>query len=266
MNKIKNYKIASAFIRKNCLEQSSIKSTAHLGSCLSIVDILSVIYLGFLKLKPWKDRDIFILSKGHAALALYSTLLFKKILTKKNLNSFAYPNSIFEEHPNLSIKGVEASTGSLGHGLPIGCGYAYSFARLNKQKRKVIVLLSDGECNEGSVWEAAMFASAKTLNNLTVIVDYNKWQATDRSDQVLDLKSLKNKWEAFNWDVIEIDGHNFTELELALKKKHNRPKAIIANTIKGKGVSFMEDDNNWHYKSPNKEELNLALEEVLNEK
>ena len=109
------------------------------------------------------------------------------------------------------------------------------------------------------------YASAKTLNNLTVIVDYNKWQATDRSDKVLDLKSLKDKWESFNWDVIEIDGHNFTELELAMKK-HNRPKAIIANTIKGKGVSFMEDDNNWHYKSPNEEELTLALEDVLNEK
>lgn len=152
----------------------------------------------------------------------------------------------------------------MGHGLPIGCGYAYSF-KLKKQIKKVCVLISDGECNEGSVWEAALFASAKSLNNLTVIIDYNKWQATDRSDKVLDLKSLKDKWKAFNWEVIEIDGHNFEKIDLALKKKSNKPKAIIANTIKGKGVSFMEDDNNWHYKSPSEEELKLALEEVLNE-
>ena len=265
MYNLKNYKKASAFIRKNCLIQSSIKSTAHLGSCLSIVDILTVLYVDFLNLKPWKDRDIFILSKGHASLALYSTLFYKKILTKNNIESFATADSIYEEHPNLSIKGVEASTGSLGHGLPIGCGYAYSF-KLKNKKKKVCVLMSDGECNEGSVWESALFASAKSLNNLTVIIDYNKWQATDRSDKVLDLKSLKNKWKAFNWDVAQIDGHNYTKISLALKKKSNKPKVIIADTVKGKGVSFMEDDNNWHYKSPNEKELNLALKEVLNEK
>jgi len=160
--------------------------------------------------------------------------------------------------------GVELATGSLGHGLPVGAGHALA-AHIQKQSYQVLVCLSDGECNEGSVWEAALFAAARKLQNLTVVVDYNKWQATGRSNEIMQLSPLREKWEAFGWRAIEVDGHNLNTLVDALarsKQEAGKPTAIVAHTVKGKGVSFMEDDNNWHYRVPTAKEVEAAKKEL----
>jgi len=171
---------------------------------------------------------------------------------------------LFGEHPPAPkyLAGIEAATGSLGHGLPIGAGLALS-AKKKKKRFSVFVVLSDGECNEGTVWEAAMFASAKKLDNLTMIVDFNKWQATGRSEEILSLNPLPEKWAAFGWEIKEINGHSFEDLKKCLSSKNNeKPLAVIAHTVKGKGISFMEDDNNWHYRIPTSEEVELAKKEL----
>ena len=209
-------------------------------------------------------RNRFILSKGHAATSLYVALEYKNIITKKELNSYTKKGSLLEEHPSPKMPGVEAATGSLGHGLSIGCGIALA-SKILKKNFMTYVLMSDGECNEGSVWEAALFASAKRLNNLCAFVDYNKWQATGRSKDILNLGSLTKKFKQFGWNVIEIDGHNhnliFKACKVAIKEKH-KPTVVIANTVKGKGISFMENDNNWHYRIPTAEEVNMAKKEL----
>jgi transketolase len=169
------------------------------------------------------------------------------------------------EHPPANLlPGIEAATGSLGHGLPIGIGMALA-GRIRRQKFRVFALLSDGENNEGSVWEAAMFAAAQKLENLCIVVDYNKWQATARSNDTLKLAPLRDKWEAFGWDATEIDGHDTGELArrmAAVPNGSGKPVALIAHTVKGKGVSFMEDDNNWHYRTPTAEEVVRAHKEL----
>ena len=257
----------AARLRMEVIEMSHRAKAAHLGSSLSTIDIITILYSSILRnLDPhgpdFKDRDRFILSKGHAATALYSALAHFGVIDKRELLEYAKKGSLLEEHPSIKLKGVEASTGSLGHGLPIGNGMALAAKILNRPYR-VYILMSDGECNEGSVWEAAMFASKNNLNNLTSIVDFNKWQATGRSKDVLQLEPLAEKWESFGWDVIEVDGHSHDELLKAINKESkNKPKMIIAHTIKGKGVSFMEDDNNWHYRSPNEEEVLIARKEL----
>ena len=181
---------------------------------------------------------------------------------------FGKQGSVFHEHPPKPgcIPGIEAATGSLGHGLPMALGMALS-SRLTGKSYECYALISDGECNEGSIWECAMMASAQNVDNLTVIIDYNKWQATGRSNEIMSLHPLRQKWAAFGWNTKEISGHNFHEIDKAFKelsKKNGRPNVIIANTIKGKGISFMEDDNNWHYRTPNLEELDLAIKELNN--
>ena len=246
-------------LRRNILMMSHNSQTAHLASSLSCVDIVSVVYNSIVNIDKIKKnnflRDRFILSKGHAAMTLYSALYLKKIISKKDFNSYCQNNSLFEEHPSIHIKGVEATTGSLGHGLPIANGFGLSSKILGK-KFRTIVLMSDGECNEGSVWEAAMFAAKKKLNNICVIVDYNKWQATGRSNEIFG-GDLKKKWNAFGWKTLSINGHNYFQILRSLKiaKKSKKPCAIIANTVKGKGIKFMEDDNNWHYRIPKQDEL-----------
>ena len=209
------------------------------------------------------DRDKFILSKGHAATALYAILAHKKIIDRKDLLNYGKKGSLLEEHPSPKQKGVEAATGSLGHGLPIANGLALA-NKIKGKKFKVFVLMSDGECNEGSVWEAAMFAAQHKLQNLTAIVDFNKWQATGRSKEVMKLEPLAEKWTSFGWDVIEVDGHDHQKIIEVIKKKNDNrnPKMIIAHTIKGKGVSFMEDDNNWHYRIPTEDEVKAAKMEL----
>lgn len=256
-------------LRGKVVELSHQAGTPHLGSALSCIDILVAAYWTALEIDPKKPmdprRDRFILSKGHAATALYAVLAERGFFSKDALNTFAKPGSKLPEQPAPnSMPGVELATGSLGHGLPVGLGMALA-ARINKLSYKVFVTVSDGECNEGSVWEAAMLAPALKLDNLMVIVDYNKWQATGRSDETMNLAPLKNKWESFGWDAHECDGHDLSALIPLMKgplKKDGRPRAIVAHTVKGKGVSFMENDNNWHYRSPNAEELQKARVEL----
>ena len=196
-------------------------------------------------------RDRFILSKGHAAPVLFQVLAERGFYPMTDLQSYGNDGSIFGEHPPSPehLSGIEAATGSLGHGLPMGLGMALA-GRLQKSSYNVYVILSDGECNEGSVWESALMAAAQRVENLTIFIDYNKWQATGRSNEVLGLAPLAEKWKAFGWVTTEIDGHSFEEMTKAHQDLSDdpRPKAIICNTIKGKGIPFMEDDNNWHYR------------------
>lgn len=256
-------------IRAKLVEMSHNGKAAHLGSALSSVDILVALYWTKLQIDPRNmgkpDRDRFILSKGHAAAVLYATLAYRKIIPVSLLDTYCQAGSKLEEHPGPgNLAGVEAATGSLGHGLSLGLGMALA-GKIQGQDYHVFVLLSDGECNEGSVWEAAMFAPAKNLNRVCAIVDFNKWQATGRSCDVNALQPLAEKWRAFGWNAIEIDGHNMDELVKVLTdipKDPEKPTAIIAHTVKGKGVSFMEDDNNWHYRIPDKEELIKAKMEL----
>jgi transketolase len=256
-------KLLAKKIRFEIICMSHRSKASHLASSLSCADIITVLYEKILKNSKTNKKfsDKFILSKGHAATSLYTILSHKKVIKKKDLYTYAKKNSLLEEHPNPKLSGVEAPTGSLGHGLSIGCGMALA-GKILKSKLRTFVLLGDGECNEGSVWEAALFAVAKKLNNLTAIVDYNKWQGTGNSDKILALRPLYEKWKSFGWNVVSIDGHNHKKLVKNLKKKQNKPTVIIANTIKGKGVSFMENDNNWHYRIPTLLEVQMAKKEL----
>lgn len=256
-------------IRGKIIEMSHNAKAAHLGSALSCVDILVAVYWTALSIDPQKpddpNRDRFILSKGHAAMALYATLASKEFIPNSVLDTFALPGTRLEEHPGPRFTpGVEAATGSLGHGLSMGIGMALA-AKIQSRSYRVFALLSDGECNEGSVWEAAMFASGQCLDNVAAIVDFNKWQATGRSCEVMALEPLTEKWQSFGWKVKEIDGHDMRMLIdtiCALPDGSGRPVAVVAHTIKGKGVSFMEDDNNWHYRIPSKQEVVDAKKEL----
>jgi transketolase len=204
------------------------------------------------------DRDRFILSKGHAAPVLFQVLAERGFFPRVDLDDYGHDGSVFGEHPPTPdhLAGIEAATGSLGHGLPMGLGMALA-ARIKSQSYRVYAVLSDGECNEGSVWECALMAAAQGVQNLTVFIDYNKWQATGRSNEVLALAPLVEKWRAFGWATAEIDGHSFPEMSRVLEVLSGdpRPKAIVCHTVKGKGISFMEDDNNWHYRIPTAEEV-----------
>ena len=257
-------------LRKRIVETSHKAKIPHLGSCLSCLDILVYLYWEELKINPSnpndQNRDRFILSKGHGAPGLFQVLAERGFYSLDKLNDFGKAGSVFHEHPPKPgyIAGVEAATGSLGHGLPMALGMAIA-ARINNLTYRTYALLSDGECNEGSIWEAAMLAGGQGIDSLTVIVDFNKWQATGRSNEIMALDPLMKKWDSFGWHVQEINGHNFDEIGLSLKsanEEKNKPSAIVANTIKGKGISFMEDNNNWHYKTPNKKEFEDAIKEL----
>ncbi len=267
---VENLDRIAAELRGEVIGLSHRAKTPHLGSSLSCLDLLAILYWEFLRIDPKKpgspDRDRFILSKGHAAPALYVALCERGFFPTKFLEEYGKDGAALAEQPAPNCAaGVEWATGSLGHGLPVGIGMALA-ARIQKRNYRTVVLLSDGECNEGTVWEAAMFAAAQKLGSLTVLVDYNKWQATGRSEEVMALAPLRDKWEAFGWESYEVDGHDFAEIRAALTcavlPDRNKPLAIIAHTIKGRGVSFMEDDNNWHYRIPNAEELAAARKEL----
>ncbi len=249
-------------IRFRTIRNSYLTGTPHLGSCLSCTDLLVWLYWNVLRLDPknsqWPGRDRFILSKGHAAPVLFQVLAERGFYPRAHLEDYGQDGSIFGEHPPTPdhLAGIEAATGSLGHGLPMGLGMALA-ASIQGQAYQVYAVLSDGECNEGSVWEAALMASAQKVQNLTLFVDYNKWQATGRSNEVLGLAPLAEKWKAFGWATAEIDGHSFEAMADALGglSRDPRPKAIVCNTVKGKGIPFMEDDNNWHYRIPTADEV-----------
>tara|TARA_Y100000816_G_C26085808_1_gene572967 strand:- start:1005 stop:1778 length:774 start_codon:yes stop_codon:yes gene_type:complete len=250
--------IISKSIRKKILNSSFKAQSAHIASSLSIVDIITILYLRIINKNT---KNIFILSKGHACLAHYCLLNEFKIISDKILNTYGKNDSILMSHSSHKVKGVNLSTGSLGHGLPVATGIALANSIL-KKKEKVFVLLSDGELNEGSNWESILFASHHKLKNLIIIIDYNKIQSLDFVKKTIKLEPLKKKFEAFGCDVVSINGHNFKEINNSFKKKTNKPLVIIANTIKGKGVSFMENKVLWHYKPPNKSELGKALKEL----
>ena len=254
-------------LRYQVVQMSHASGAPHLGSSLSCLDILVAAYWRTLRINPAAagapNRDRFILSKGHAAPALYTCLAARGFFPETWLDTFAVHGGQLAEQPAPNCApGVELATGSLGHGLPVGCGLALA-GRIKHLDYRTLVVMSDGECNEGSVWEAAMFAAGKSLGRLTVVIDYNKWQATGRSDEVLALASLRDKWAAFGWEASEVDGHDISALAEAIAPRGEatgRPRAIIAHTIKGKGISFMEDDNNWHYRIPDAAEVERAAQ------
>lgn len=259
----------AARIRGRVIEMSHTAGTPHLGSSLSCIDLLVATYWGPLRIDPRApldpDRDRFILSKGHAATALYATLAARGFFDPALLDTYDTDGGALPEHPGLQcVPGVEAATGSLGHGLPIALGMALA-TRIEKRRSRQFVLMSDGECEEGSVWEAALFAAAHKLAGVLVMIDYNKWQATGRSDEVMALAPLAAKWHAFGWDTTELDGHDIAAVLAALSREPDaagRPRVIVAHTVKGKGVSFMEDDNNWHYRIPTADEVREARREL----
>ena len=273
MNKITNLTELNSIannMRANIIETSSRTGTPHLASCLSIVDLLTALYFSVLRIDPINPRDLgrdrFILSKGHGAMALFHILAHRGFYSEEMLLNYGEDGGIFAEHPPSPdhLPGIEAATGSLGHGLPMALGIALA-AHIQKLSYNVYTILGDGECNEGSIWECAMLAAAQRAKNLCAIVDFNKWQATGRSQEVMALDSLVDKWRAFGWDTHEIDGHDISAILSALSNfpsACSKPTAIIAHTVKGKGVSFMEDDNNWHYRIPTEDEVLKSKEEL----
>lgn len=257
-------------VRADVVTMSSIAGVAHVASALSCVDILVTLYCGVARVDPKTigdpRRDRILLSKGHAGAALYACLAAAGFIDKSALAGYCADGSPLGEHPSRdAVPGVEISSGSLGHGLGIGTGLALA-ARLQGHPSRVFVVMSDGECNEGSVWEAAMWAPRRSLDNLVAIVDFNKLQATGRSLEITQLAPLADKWRAFGWDVVEIDGHDLAQLVPALSSSGgSAPRAVIAHTVKGKGVSFMEDDLEWHYRPPSAADLRRALDELAAE-
>jgi transketolase len=249
-------------IRKNILKMTNYSSASHIGAALSAVEILYVLYFKIMKITSENvsqtERDKFIMSKGHACVALYATLAEKGLMPTEYLDRYYIDDGILTGHlDNNSIAGVDCAAGSLGHGLSVGIGMA-----LAKPQYNVYVLMGDGECDEGSVWEALMLLAQLQLKNITVIIDENKLQGFGYTKDIINQSNLAQKIAPFGLDVIEVDGHDLIELEKAFNTKTDKPKAIIAHTIKGKGVSFMENELKWHYKSPNDEELQIALAEV----
>lgn len=256
-------------IRLDILEMVHRARASHVGACFSIVDALAVLYGRVMNLRPqdpfWEGRDRFILSKGHAAAAVYATLARIGVLSRDDLQTYGADGSLYMTHVSHKIRGVEFSSGSLGHGLPFGAGKALA-ARRQGRSWRVFVMLSDGEMDEGSNWEAMMFAAHHRLDNLVAIIDYNKLQSLATIAETLALEPLADKLRAFGWAVREVDGHDHSALEAALRDAPwapGRPSVLVMHTTKGKGVSFMENRVEWHYKSPNEEQLAAARVELL---
>jgi len=260
----------ASWARRQILEMAVSSGAGHIAPSFSCVDILvALYYTGFLRVKPqephWASRDRFILSKGHAALALYAILAERGFFPLSDLAGFTKEGSKLGGHPDSIVPGIDVSTGSLGHGLSIGAGLSLA-AKKDKRKYITVVLMGDGECHEGSVWEAAMFASQHRLKNLIAIIDNNGLSATDFLKRYLDISPLEKKWKSFGWDAKVVNGHSFGELVSGLVKsrssKSHRPLAVIALTTKGKGVSFMENRPLWQYRVPVGRELEIARGEL----
>lgn len=267
---IKGYQKIAKDIRRSILEISYKARGHHLGSALSIVDLMAVLYFRTLRINPEKSkdaqRDRFILSKGHACLALYVALAKRGFFSERDLvKYYGTDGSRLGFHPDKdSMPGVEVTTGSLGHGLSVGAGLSLA-SKIDKSAYRAFVIIGDGECNEGSIWEAAMFAGQHKLDNLVAILDYNHLQGFGRTEEVIDLEPLTDKWQSFGWAVKQINGHNIKEIISAFDKipfKKDKPNMIIAHTIKGKGVSFLENRLESHYKCINQEELKASLKEL----
>jgi transketolase len=266
-----NYAEIAKSLRREIVTMAYKARASFSGGSLSCIDIITVLFHGFMRFNPQNPknpaRDMFILSKGHSGSALYAGLYSVGMIEKHVLENYGCDGSRLIIHPKKdTYPGVEVSSGALGHGLALGTGSALA-ARILKTDARVYVLMGDGECNEGSVWENAAFASRQKLQNLTVIVDRNHLQGCGRDEEVLNLGDIGEKFRAFGFHVINVDGHDYESLEQAFKatvtNTTEKPIAIIAETIKGKGVSYMEDRLEWHYKSPNDEQFEKALEELV---
>jgi len=258
----------SRLARREILAMIQSAGMGHVGGDFSVIDILTTLYFAELNIDPSnaakENRDWFILSKGHCAAAFYATLAYSGYFDPHELSTFMQPMSMLNGHPSKGkISGIETSTGPLGHGLPIAVGIAIA-AKIQKQDQRTFVVLGDGELQEGTNWEAAMTASQYKLSNLIVIIDRNRLQQGAGTEDTNGLDPLDKKWESFGWDVQVVDGHEPLELLDAIRgQKSDRPRCIIANTVKGKGVSFMENRAEWHHKVPSVEQNGAALEELL---
>lgn len=255
-------------IRKKIYQIAHFAGGGHIAAAFSMADIISVLYfdnvLKYDAANPdWEERDKLILSKGHASYALYAVLAKAGYFSEEELRHVGQSGSKFGGHPKLhDIPGVEASTGALGHGLSFAIGIAYA-NKIDKKDSHVYVVLGDGECQEGSIWEGALSAPTLKLDNLTVIVDHNKLQAMDDLENIVHMKPFADKWKAFGWNVVEINGHDYVEIRKALLMRQTGvPTVVIAHTVKGKGVSFMENVPIWHYRMPNEQELPILMEEL----
>ncbi|HLW71926.1 MAG TPA: transketolase [Candidatus Binataceae bacterium] len=256
-------------MRRRVLNMVHRAGSSHVGTCFSMADLLAVLYGRILRVEPsrpdWPERDRFILSKGHGCAALYAALAERGFFPFDWLESFYHDGARLAGHAtHTSAPGVEVSTGSLGHGLSLACGMALIALREHNPAR-IFAMLSDGECDEGSTWEAALFAPHHKLDNLTAIIDYNKIQSLGSVSETLELEPFADKWRAFGWSVREIDGHNVGEILRALGQlpaSARQPTCIIAHTVKGKGVSFMENRLLWHYRSPDPDEFQRAMQEL----
>jgi transketolase len=259
-------------IRRHAVVMTHRGKSSHVASVLSIADILAVLYGRILRKRPeepkWPERDRFILSKGHAGAGVYAALSETGYFPQDWLKQHCANGSLLCGHvSHIDIPGVEFSTGSLGHGLPVGTGMAYA-AKLDGKGHRIFVLLSDGECDEGSNWEAVLFAAHHRLSNLIVVIDYNKIQSLAPVEETIRLEPFADKWTAFGWRVIEVDGHDHENLASALTINlvaGYAPTCIIAHTTKGKGVSFMENSVLWHYRSPQGDEFKAAMAELENQ-
>lgn len=257
-------------IRIHSVQMTSRGGSSHVAACLSIADILAVLYGSVLKHSPSEPadpgRDRFFLSKGHAGAAVYATLAELGYFSPSQLVHHYQNGSIFSGHvSHKGIPGVELSTGSLGHALSVAAGMAYG-AKLDSADQRYFALLSDGECDEGSNWEAILFAAHHKLENLVAIVDYNKIQSLGPVSETLGLEPFRAKWESFGWEVIEVDGHDHTQLKTAFMTRADKPICVICHTVKGRGVSFMENSVLWHYRTARNNELDAALNELADQK
>ena len=256
-------------VRSSIIDMICTAKAGHPGGSLSATDIVTALYFRIMRLDPqnptWPDRDRFILSKGHACPVWYAALAERGYFDKAHLKTLRRLDSILQGHPDMhKTPGIDMTTGSLGHGLSVGLGMALS-AKLSKKDYRVYVVIGDGETQEGSVWEAAMAAPKWKLDNLTAILDYNHLQNDYSVEEVMPIHPVIEKWHAFNWHVLEIDGHDMTEIVTALEKARDHkgePTIIVANTIKGKGVSYMENVCEWHGKAPSQEQAEMALNEI----
>lgn len=265
MDNIENYKEIAQEARKTVLRLIYQAQTSHIGSNFSCLDILTVLYsIANIDKDLKEDRDRIVISKGWVAASVYYFLAKKGIIPKEDLETYCKNGSKYIGLVEPNVRGVEAAGGSMGFGLPFGVGFALA-KKIKKEKGKVFVLMSDGEMQIGTTWESALIAAHHKLDNLVVIVDFNGLQAMGKVKDILNIEPLKDKWKAFGWEVREIDGHNFEEIEKALispPHQEGKPIVIIARTVKGRGVSFMEGENIWHYKSPSDGEYQRALKEL----
>lgn len=267
--KSESLELSAALYRERILEMIVRAYGTHIGSAFSVIDIITFLYARVLHIDPknpdWSGRDIFILSKGHGCAALYVVLGELGFFPKKELMRYCSEGGILGGHPDAArIPGVETSTGSLGHGFPVAVGFALA-SKIDKKKRRIYCVVGDGECNEGAIWEAAQVAAHHKLDNLTLIVDDNKIMIGGFTKDILNPFSYKEKFRAFGWHAVEASGHDFLSLSLAFDKAmrvKGKPTVIIADTVKGKGVSFMENDKQWHSALPSREQYVVAMSEL----